>query len=125
MPATNAGRDLVSAMIIGEATTDCNNANATISVGDSTTAFAVTQTDLQASTNKARKAMNATYPSRSTNVLTFQATFLEADAVFHWQEWGIHNASSSGVMISRIVQDLGIKPNTEQWRMTATLTVGV
>jgi hypothetical protein len=125
MPATNAARDFVAAAVLGEATTDFTNANSYIGVGDSTTAFAVSQTDLQASTNKLRKGMNSTYPSRATNVQTFQATFLEAEANFAWQEWAIFNASSSGTMLSRLVQSLGTKPNTEQWRLTATLTYGV
>lgn len=125
MPATNAGRDIVTAMVIGEATTDFTNANTYIGVGDSSTAFAVSQTDLQAASNKLRKAMNSTYPSRATNVVTFQSTFLESEANWAWNEWGIFNASSSGTMLSRLVQSLGTKPNTEQWRLTATLTFGV
>lgn len=39
-----------------------NNGNAYIGVGDSTTAAANTQTDLQASSNKVRIAMNASFP---------------------------------------------------------------
>lgn len=124
MPATNAGRDFVAAAIIGEVTTDFTNANSYIGVGDGTTAFAVSQTDLQGS-NKLRKGMNSTYPSRSANVLTFQATFLESEANFAWQEWAVFNASSGGAMLNRLVQSLGTKPNTEQWRLTATLTLGV
>ena len=42
-----------------------NNGNAYIGVGDSTTAAAATQTDLQAATNKLRKAMDATYPQHT------------------------------------------------------------
>lgn len=125
MPATNAGRDLVAAMILGEATTDLNAANAYIGVGDSTTAFAVSQTDLVAATNKLRKVMNATYPTRATNVLTFQSTFIETEANFAWQEWAIFNAAASGVMLSRLVQSLGTKPNTEIWRISCVLTIGV
>lgn len=125
MPATNGARDFFAAATIGESTTDFTNANAYIGVGDGTTAFAVSQTDLTASTNKLRKGMNATYPSRSTNVLTFQSTFLESEANFAWNEWGVFNAASSGTMLSRLVQSLGTKPNTEQWRLTATLTYGV
>lgn len=124
MPATNAGRDFVAAAILGEATTDFTAANAYIGVGNSATAFATSQTDLQGG-SKLRKAMNATYPQRSGNVLTFQATFIETDAVFTWAEWGIFNASSSGTMLSRVVQALGVKPNTELWRATCTLTLAV
>ncbi|MEN8197867.1 MAG: hypothetical protein ABFS30_15355, partial [Pseudomonadota bacterium] len=70
MALTDAGRDHLAAILIGESPTDFNNANAHIGVGDSSTAFAKAQTDLQAATNKLRKAMNATFPTRATNVLT-------------------------------------------------------
>ncbi|HEY9417891.1 MAG TPA: hypothetical protein VIQ30_24290 [Pseudonocardia sp.] len=125
MPATNAGRDFVAAAILGEATTDFNAANAYIGVGDSSTAFATSQTDLQASSNKLRKGMNATYPSRSVNVLTFQTTFIESEANFAWQEIAVFNAPSGGAMLSRLVQSLGTKPSSELWRATLTLTLGV
>jgi hypothetical protein len=44
------------------------NANARLGVGDSSAVFAATQTDLQAVTNKLRKAMDASYPQRTNNV---------------------------------------------------------
>lgn len=122
-PLTNAGRDLIAADIIGEAVTEFNNANAHIGVGDSTTAFAVTQTDLQAATNKLRKAMDATYPTRSGNVLTFRSTFTTAEANFAWQEWGVFNASSAGTMLNRKVESLGTKASTQSWQITVTNTV--
>lgn len=126
MAATNAGRDFMAAAIIGAATTDFNAANAYIGIGDSNTAFAVGQTDLQAITNKLRKGMNATYPQIAANVLTFQATFVEAEANFAWNEVGLFNASSSGTMISRKAGiALGTKPSSEQWRATLTATIGV
>jgi hypothetical protein len=123
MALTNAGRDLMAAMVVGESTTDLNNANAHIGVGDSSTAFAATQTDLQAATNKARKAMDATYPQRATNVLTFRSTFATGDANFAWNEWGVFNASSAGTMLSRKVESLGTKTSAQSWQLTATLTV--
>lgn len=123
MALTNAGRDLIAADIIGETVTEFNNANAHIGVGDSSTAFAATQTDLQASTNKARKAMDATYPQRSSNVLTFRSTFATGDANFAWNEWGVFNASSGGTMLSRKVESLGTKTSAQSWQMTVTLTV--
>lgn len=122
-PLTNAGRDVIAAMIIGESTTDFTNANATIGVGDSTTAFAVTQTDLQAATNKLRKAMDATYPTRATNVLTFRSTFTTAEANFAWQEWAVFNAASAGTMLNRKVESLGTKASTQSWQITVTNTV--
>lgn len=123
MPLTNAGRDHISADLIGEAVTEFNNANAHLGVGDSTTVFAVTQTDLQAPTNKFRKAMDATYPQRATNVLTFKSTFATGDANFAWQEWGVFNAVSAGVMFVRKVETLGTKTSAQTWQLTATVTI--
>ena len=107
---------------VGAAVTAFNNANSYIGVGDSTTAHAVAQTDLQAATNKLRKAMDATYPSGGTNVLTFRSTFATADANFAWNEWGVFNASSGGTMLNRKVESLGTKTNTQTWQFTVTLT---
>lgn len=122
-PLTNAGRDVIAAMLIGESTTDFTNANAHIGVGDSTTAFGVTQTDLQAATNKLRKAMDATYPTRSGNVLTFRSTFTTAEANFAWQEWAVFNAATAGTMLNRKVEALGTKASTQSWQITVTDTV--
>lgn len=123
MALTNAGRDHIATTLPGEAVTAFNNANAHLGVGDSTTVFAATQTDLQAATNKLRKAMDATYPTRATNVLTFRSTFATGDANFAWQEWGTFNALSSGTMLNRKVESLGTKLNTQSWQLTVTLTV--
>lgn len=123
MGMTNAYRDYLATATNGEAVTAFNNANAYIGSGDSTTAFAATQTDLQAATNKLRKAMDATYPQRSANVLTYRATFATSDANWAWQEWGIFNASSAGTMMSRKVESLGTKTSAQSWQMTATITL--
>lgn len=123
MALTNAGRDLIAADIIGETVTEFTNANAHIGVGDSTTAFAATQTDLVAASNKLRKAMDATYPTRATNVLTFRSTFATGEANFAWQEWGVFNASSGGTMLNRKVESLGTKTSAQSWQFTVTLTV--
>lgn len=123
MGMTNAMRDHWAQSTIGEAVTAFNNANAHIGSGDSTTAFAATQTDLQAATNKLRKAMDATYPQRSGNVLTFRSTFATTDANWAWQEWGIFNGSSAGTMMSRKVESLGTKTSAQSWQMTATITI--
>ena len=120
---TNAMRDYWAQSSLGEAVTPFDNANAYIGAGDSTTAFAATQADLQAATNKLRKAMDATYPQRSGNVLTFRSTFATGDANWAWQEWGIFNAASAGVMMSRKVESLGTKTSAQSWQMTATITL--
>lgn len=123
MGMTNAYRDYLATATNGEAPTAFNNANTYIGSGDSTTAFAATQTDLQAATNKLRKAMDATYPQRSANVLTYRSTFATADANWAWQEWGIFNASTAGVMMNRKVESLGTKTSAQSWQMLATITI--
>jgi hypothetical protein len=123
MALTNAGRDHLAQDVVGEAVTEFNNANAHIGVGDSVTAFAAAQTDLQAATNKLRKAMEATYPTRAANVITLRSLFGTADANWVWNEWGIFNALSGGVMLSRKVEALGTKASTQSWQITATLTL--
>lgn len=123
MALTNAGRDLIAKAIIGDAYTIFNNANSRIGVGDSATAFAATQTDLQAATNKLRKAMEATYPTRATNVLTFRSLFGTSEANWAWNEWGVFNAASAGDMLSRKVESLGTKTSAQSWQLTVQLTV--
>lgn len=124
MALVNLARDLIADAITGGASyTKFNNANAYIGIGDSSTAHAAAQTDLQAATNKTRKAMDATYPSRSANVLTWRATFGTSDANYAWNERGVFNASSSGQMLSRKVISLGTKTSSASWQITLTDTI--
>lgn len=122
MAITDAGRNFLVASALVAAATPFNNANSFIGVGDSTTAYAAGQTDLQAATNKLRKAMDATFPTVATNVVTFRATFATTDANFAWQEWGVFNASSAGTMMNRKVESLGTKTSAQTWQFTVTLT---
>jgi hypothetical protein len=126
MPFVNAGRDHFLDAIIGVAVTAFNAANARMGFGDSSTAFSTAHTDLQAATNKIRKAVDSA-PSRSTNVLTFVATLATGDA--NWaggvQELGIFNAAAAGTMLARYVANMGVKVNTQTWVVTYTLTVTV
>ena len=122
----NITRDLVAdALIGGGAYAAFNNANARLCVGDSTTAEAVGQTDLQASSNKLRKAMDTGYPTRSGNVLTFRATFSTSEANWTWNEWAIANAATGGQILQRKVQNPGTKGSDSTWQAIATVTIGV
>lgn len=123
MGLTNAGRNHLATTLVGEAVTAFDNSNAHLGAGDSTTAFSAAQTDLVAASNKTRKAMDSTYPQRSTNVLTFRSTFGTSDANYAWEEWGVFNASSSGTMFSRKVESLGTKTSAQSWQLTVTLTL--
>lgn len=124
MALTTAGRDFIANAIINNGSpTFFTNANAHIGVGDSTTAFNAAQTDLQAASNKLRKAMEATYPTIATNVLTFRSLFGTSDANFAWEEWAVFNASSSGTMLNRKVESLGTKTSAQSWQITVDLSV--
>lgn len=113
----------------GQTLTYFNNANAHIGVGDSTTAAAATQTDLQAASNKVRKAMEATYPTHTDGTtsgsatITFRSVFGTGDANFAWQEWGVFNASTGGRMLNRKVESLGTKTSAATWTFTVTITL--
>lgn len=122
MAVTDAGRNFMVASTVAAASTPFNNANSYIGVGDSVTAYAAGQTDLQAASNKLRKAMDATYPQTATNVVTFRSTFATTDANYAWQEWGVFNASSAGTMLNRKVESLGTKTSAQTWQFTVTLT---
>lgn len=113
----------------GQALTYFNNANAHIGVGDSSTAEAATHTDLQAATNKLRKAMDATYPQHTDGTVVgsasavWRATFATGDANWAWNEWGLFNGSSGGRMLNRKVQSLGTKTSAASWQLTVTLSL--
>lgn len=123
MGMTEVYRDHLAQTSLGEAVTAFNNANANIGVGDSATAFAAAQTDLQAAVNKLRKAMEATYPTRSANIMTFRALFGTTEANWAWQEWAVFNAAAAGVMMNRKVESLGTKGATQSWQLTVQNTL--
>lgn len=125
MPITNAGRDHLTAAIVGAAGTSFASANAFIGVGSASTAFAATQTAL-GSQLSVRKAMDATFPTVSTNQLTFRSTFGTTDAEGAWNEWGVFNASTGATMLNRKAESLGTKPSgTQTWQFTVTITLTV
>lgn len=109
--------------VIGTAITAFSNANSRLGVGDSTAAWNTTQTDLQAATNKLRKAMDATFPSRSGHVMTWRSTFATTDANFAWQEWAIFNAAASGTMLNRGIQNFGTKTSANAWQLVGNITL--
>jgi len=124
MALTDAGRNHIATDFNGEAVTEFNAANAHLGVGNSNAAFAAGQTDLQGG-SVFRRPMEATFPSRSVNVITAKASFAPGEANFAWEEWGYFNAVAAGTMFSRKVEVLGTKPSTQTWVLTATLTINI
>ena len=107
-----------------------SNTNAYTGVGDSNTAEAATQTELQAATNRFYKAMNATYPSRSNQTVSFQSDFATGEANYSWAEWsiaaGATTPSGAGFTqgttnLQRKVAALGTKASGT-WTLTAQVT---
>ena len=98
-----------------------DNAAATIGVGDSATAAAATQTDLQAATNKTYKAMETGYPTSTTQKATFKSSFGSADANYAWNEWVIKQ-STSAICLNRKVESLGTK-STGTWTLEVDVTL--
>lgn len=106
-----------------------SNARAAIGVGDSSTAAAGTQNDLQAASNKLRVAMDATYPlhtdgtTSAANTATFKSTFSTAQANYVWAEWAIFNSLTAGRMLNRKVEALGTKTSASTWALTLALSL--
>jgi hypothetical protein len=131
----NEGLQRLGDLLIAAGGTAYNNANAFIGVGDSTTAEAASQTDLQAATNHFYKAMRAAgFPARpgsnGNQSIDWASDFVSAEANFAWQEWSV-SAGATGVSgsgfttgttnLNRKVQSLGTKA-TGTWTLTATIT---
>ncbi len=100
-----------------------NNANARLGVGDSATAAAATQTDLQAVTNKTYKAMEATYPSRSAQTVTWRSVFGSADANYAWEEFVVDNGATAAKTLNRKVSAQGTKASGQTWTLDLTITL--
>jgi hypothetical protein len=116
-----AGLNAMLTLLIGGGGTAFNNASAYLGVGDSVTAAAIGQTDLQAASNKTRVGMVATYPTTpASGATSFRSDHTASN--YAWQEWGIFNASSAGTMLNRKVESLGTKASGT-WTLTATITI--
>lgn len=121
---TNYGiNSIIWPAVAGGSYTAMNNANARLGVGDSTTAAAASQTDLQAATNKTYQAMDATYPTYgSSQQIVLRATFAGGSANYHWQEY-ISDNGTAGHAMNRLVSDQGTKTSGQSWQLTLTITL--
>lgn len=121
---TTSGAAAMWSLLMGDGLiTNFSNSNARVGVGDSSTAAAAAQTDLQASTNKLRKACLAGSPGRTNNAITFMTTFTAAEANFDWNEMGVFNAQSGGTMLNRGTFTGGTKPSNQVWAAIMTITL--
>ena len=120
----NEGIALLEDLLIGAGGTAYNNANSYLGVGDSSTAESASQTGLQAATNKTYKAMQATYPQRSAQTVTWRSVFASGDANYAWNEFTIVNASTdSGTNLNRKVAANGTKASGQTWTVQLQITL--
>ena len=123
MAITTAGIKFLSQAAIGQGTV-FNSSNARIGVGNGSTAFAIAQTDLQGA-SKLRKAMDSGYPTITPPTVTFKSTFTQSEANFAWNEWGIFNAATGGVMLNRVVESNGTKQSNQTWVLEVAVTFAI
>lgn len=124
----NQGIAHLEDQLIGATTNPNNNTETRLGVGNSATAEAATQTDLQAAAgaaNRQFKLMNATFPSRSAQTLSFQSDYTSGEANFIWNEWCVDSGTAGGTtvtapILNRKVASLGTKA-TGTWTLTGTL----
>lgn len=122
MATTDKGAIAIASLFAGDGAIPVFNVtNARIGVGDSSTAFAASQTDLQAATNKLRKGLDSA-PIRTTNSIDYTSTFGLTEGNYAWNEIALFNSASGDYMATRrVITGFGTKPGTETW--TVTLTV--
>jgi hypothetical protein len=117
----NSGIDEMWDLIVGDSANHFSNGSAQIGVGDSTTPASATQTDLQAATNKAYKAMDSGYPTSTSQKATFKASFGDSEANFAWNEWVVKQATSAKCL-NRKVESLGTK-SSGTWTLEVSITL--
>lgn len=116
----NEGITAIWTLVIGGAETSYANANAQLGVGNSSTAAASTQTDLQGGSTE-WKAMDATYPQVSGQIVTFKSTFASAEGNFAWEEFSARNGISANKNLNRKVESKGTKASGETWVLSLTI----
>jgi hypothetical protein len=131
---TTAGLTRICSLIVAAGGQGLTNTATRIGVGNSATAEAVGQTDLQAAAGAANRyfmTMDATFPSAAAAVITAKATFGTADGNFTWSEWCLDigtptvaaGTTVAATMLNRKVQSLGTKTSAGTWVATATITL--
>lgn len=131
---TTAGLTRITSLITAAGGQGLTNTASRLGFGNSNTAAAVGQTDLQAAagaSNRFFMTMDATYPQSAAGVITLKATVGTADGNFQWQEWcadiGTPTVTSgttvNACMVNRAVQALGTKTSAGTWVATATITL--
>lgn len=126
----NAGIQRLEDLLIAAGGQAYDATHSRIGVGDDTTSASASQTDLQAgagSTHRQFKLVSSG-PTRSSQTITWIATFGTSEANFAWQEWCIDVGTADGTtittpMLNRKVASLGTKTSAAAWQFTVTLAI--
>jgi hypothetical protein len=100
-----------------------DNGHAYLGVGSSATGEAATDTGLLSVLSNGYKAMDANYPSRANQTLTFKSTYGANDANGDWREFTVANANGEPCKnLNRKTSNQGTKTLGQTWILTLTVT---
>lgn len=131
---TTAGLTRLNNLLTGAGGQAATNTATRLGVGNGAGTAAVGDTDLSASagsSNRYFQVMDATFPSVSSGVTTYKATYATGDANFAWNEYGIDIGTptvSAGTTVAACLLNhktsagLGTKA-TGTWVLTVTITI--
>lgn len=120
--AINNGIQIALDQIINVSTQPYWAGNSLVGVGNDSTAEAATQSGLIGA-SQAWAGMDATYPSRSAQTVSWQGSFPAAVANFAWNEFTVINTSSSVRSLIRRVSAQGTKTSGQVWQLTLQITM--
>lgn len=128
----NAGITRLLNLLIGAGGAAYTNGVARLGIGNGSTGVVAGDTDLSAAAgaaNRLFRTMDATYPQVAAQTVTFRATYLDAEANFAWNEWGIDAGGGGGntttvvaPLLNRRVVTLGTKASGV-WTLTVSITI--
>jgi hypothetical protein len=107
------------------------NALSYIGVCDGTGADSATATGLYPSGTSATAiefhGMTDSYPSRSSQTLSYRSTFGATEANFGWNSFSVHNATyntdATGLPLIRKLSQQGTKLSGQAWQITVAITM--
>ena len=109
-------------LLIGAAASSFHSGAARVGVGTATNAEVATQTGLLSAA--AYQPMDATYPIRSGQAVSWRGTFGGGLANAAWQEFTVANASGDAAKnLFRKASDQGTKTSGQTWELTCEVTL--
>jgi hypothetical protein len=99
-----------------------DSANSRVGVGADNTAAVPAQSGLL-DAGAEYAAMDATYPSRTGEAITWRGTFGDGDAEFAWEEFCVDNGAVSGKTLNRKAESKGTKAAGESWSLAVEITL--